>query len=109
DGDEAVRRARESLELLGDLDPGEQGAAWLALARGLELQGETNAAFEAFRRSAETLEGADKLADAAEACRAWGRALRAAARENEAMDVLERAAELAVAAGRTTAPAARTR
>jgi transcriptional regulator with XRE-family HTH domain len=109
DGAEAVRRAREALEILGDLDPGEQGAAWLALARGLELQGETAASFDAFRRSAETLEGADKLADAAETCRAWGRALRAAGRENEAMDVLEKAAELAVAAGRTSSPAVRTR
>jgi transcriptional regulator with XRE-family HTH domain len=109
DGAEAVRRAREALELLGDLDPGEQGAAWLALARGLELQGEGPASFEAFRRSTETLEGAEKLADAAEACRAWGRALRAAGRETEAMDVLEKAAELAVAAGRTGAPAVRTR
>ena len=109
DGGEAVRRAREALELLGDLDPGEQGAAWLALARGLELEGDGPASFDAFRRSAETLESAEKLADAAEACRAWGRALRAAGRETEAMDVLEKAAELAVAAGRTSAPAVRTR
>jgi transcriptional regulator with XRE-family HTH domain len=109
DGDEAVRRAREALELLGDLDPGEQGAAWLALGQGLELQGEQAAALEAFRRSADTLEGAGKLSEAAGACQAWGRALRAAGRENEAMDVLEKAAELAVAAGRTNAPAARTR
>jgi transcriptional regulator with XRE-family HTH domain len=109
DGNEAVRRARESLELLGDLDPGERGAAWLALAGGLALQGETNAALEAFRRSAETFDAADKLADAAEACRAWGRALRAAGREGEAMDVLDRAAELAVNAGRSSASVAGTR
>lgn len=107
-GAEAVRRAREALEILGDLDPGEQGAAWLALAQGLDLQGEAAASLEAFRRSAETLEAAEKLADAAGACQAWGRALRAAGREHEAMDVLERAAELAVAAGRTGAPAGRT-
>jgi transcriptional regulator with XRE-family HTH domain len=109
DGAEVVRRARQALEILGDLDPAEQGAAWLALAQGLELEGEGPASFEAFRRSAETLEGAEKLADAAGACQAWGRALRAGGRESEAMDVLERAAELAVAAGRTTAPAVRTR
>lgn len=109
EGSEAVRRAREALEILGDLDPGEQGAAWLALAQGLELQGEGPASFEAFRRSADRLEGAGKLAEAAGACQAWGRALRAAGRENEAMDALERAAELAVAAGRTGAPAVRTR
>jgi transcriptional regulator with XRE-family HTH domain len=109
EADETVARAREALETLGDNDPGEQGAAWLVLAQGLELQGEGPAAFEAFRRSAETLEAAEKLADAAEACRIWGRALRAAGRENEAMDVLEKAAELAVAAGRTGATAARTR
>jgi transcriptional regulator with XRE-family HTH domain len=109
DGQEAVRRARESLELLGDLEPAEQGAAWLALARGLELEGETAASLEAFARSADTLERADKAADAAEACRAWGRALRAAGREGQAMDVLERAAELAVAAGRVGSPSVSTR
>ena len=109
DGPEAERRAREALEILGDLDPPERGAAWLALARGLDLQGEASAAFEAFGRAADILEEADRLADAAEACRAWGRALRAAGREGEAMDALERAAELAVAAGRTGAPAGRTR
>ena len=109
DGAEAVRRAREALKVLGDRDPPEQGAAWLALARGLDLQGNTEEALDAFRRSAEMLEGAEKLSDAAEACRIWGRALRAAGRENEAMDVLERAAELAVAAGRTGTTAARTR
>jgi len=109
EGAEAARRAREALEILGDLDPAERGAAWLALAQGLELQGEGPAALEAFRRSAETLEAAEKLADAADACRIWGRSLRAAGRENEAMDVLEKAAELAVAAGRTGATAVRTR
>lgn len=109
EGAEAAARAREALEILGDHDPAEQGAAWLALAQGLELQGEGAASFEAFRRAAETLEEAGKLAESAGACQAWGRALRAAGRENEAMDVLERAAELAVAAGRSGAPAVGTR
>lgn len=100
-GEEAARRAREALDLLGETDPAERGAAWLALAGGLSLEGEVPAAIEAFRRSTEALEEAGKLPEAAEAYRAWGRALRAAGREGEALDVLERAADLAVQAGRT--------
>lgn len=99
-GEEAAERAREALDLLGETDPAERGAAWLALAGGLSLEGEVPAAIEAFRRSTEALEQAGKLPEAAEAYRAWGRALRAAGREGEALDVLERAADLAVQAGR---------
>jgi transcriptional regulator with XRE-family HTH domain len=106
-GREAAKRAREALDLLGETDPAERGAAWLALADGLSLEGEAPAAMEAFRRSTEALEAAGKLAEAAEAHRAWSRALRAAGRETEALDVLERAAELAVQAGRTEIRATR--
>ena len=95
-GDEAVRRARESLELLGDNDPGEQGAAWLALAQGLVLQGDVDAADDAYRRSVEKLESARKRQEAAQACRAWARLLRGTGREADALDVLERATDLAV-------------
>lgn len=100
-GKEAAKRAREALDLLGETDPAERGAAWLALAEGLSLEGDVSEAIEAFRRSTEAFEQADKLQEAAEAHRAWGRALRAAGRDTEAMDVLDRAAELAVEAGRT--------
>lgn len=99
-GTEAAARAREALDLLGETDPAERGAASLALAEGLSLEDELPAAIEAFRRSTEALEEAGKLQEASEAHRAWGRALRAAGRETEALDVLERAADLAMQAGR---------
>jgi len=106
-GKEAARRAREALDVLGDTDPAERGAAWLALAQGLSLEGEVPAAMESFRRATEALEEAGKLPEAAEAHRAWSRALRAAGRESEALDVLERAADLAAQAGHTEIRATR--
>jgi transcriptional regulator with XRE-family HTH domain len=106
-GKEAAEHAREALDLLGETDPAERGAAWLALAQGLSLEGEVPAAMESFRRATEALEEAGKLHEAAEAHRAWSRALRAAGRESEALDVLERAADLAAQAGRTEIRATR--
>jgi tetratricopeptide (TPR) repeat protein len=104
---EAIARGREALELLGDTEPAEQGAAWLALARAWEVLDDQAEAFEAFRRSAGILEVAGTAHDAAEAYQSWGRALRAAGRESEALDALDRAAELGVGR-RTGAPAERT-
>jgi tetratricopeptide (TPR) repeat protein len=107
DGKQAAQHAREALDLLGETDPAERGAAWLALAQGLSVDGEVPAAMESFRRATEALEEAGKLPEAAEAHRAWSRALRAAGRESEALDVLERAADLAAQAGRTEIRATR--
>ena len=95
DGAAAVMRAREALDLLGDTDPAEQGRALQALAEGLTLQGAADDAADAFRGAVDALERAERYADAAQACRAWGRMLRKAGREGEALDVLDRAAELA--------------
>jgi tetratricopeptide (TPR) repeat protein len=106
-GKEAARYAREALDVLGDTDPAERGAAWLALAQGLSLEDEVPAAMESFRRATEAFEEAGKLHEAAEAHRVWSRALRAAGRESEALDVLERAADLAEQAGRTEIRATR--
>ncbi|HVM17347.1 MAG TPA: helix-turn-helix transcriptional regulator [Gaiellaceae bacterium] len=94
EGAAAVARAREALELLGDSDPGERGRALQALGEGLTLQGATDEASDAFRASVDALEQAERYADAAQACRAWGRMLRKAGREGEALDVLDRAADL---------------
>jgi tetratricopeptide (TPR) repeat protein len=104
-GAEAAAYAREALDALGATEPGERGAAWLALAEGLTIQKEVPAAIEAFRRATDCLEEAGKLQEAADALRSWGRALRAAGRETEALDVLERAADVAVRAGRVEARA----
>jgi tetratricopeptide (TPR) repeat protein len=96
--DEAVRYAREALEALGDNDPGEQGAAWLALGNGLALQRETEPALDAFGRAASFFDLANRHGDTAQAYRASGRLLRESGREAEAMDVLEKAADAAVKA-----------
>jgi tetratricopeptide (TPR) repeat protein len=102
DGEEATARSREALALLGDGGArGERGAAQLALAEGLALQGDTDAAADAFGEAVETFESAGLVHDAAQAYRSWGRILRDAGREHEALDALDRAAELGVSAGRT--------
>ncbi|MGB2953845.1 MAG: tetratricopeptide repeat protein [Gaiellaceae bacterium] len=92
----AVQRAREALETLGDSDPQEQGGAWLALARGLALQGETEEAQRAFDRSISLLEAHGERREHVEALRMYARFLREQGRESDALDVLERATALAV-------------
>jgi len=101
--DEAVSRAQEVLELLGDQDPAEQGNAWWALAEGLALRDDAAGADDAFRRAVDLLAEQGRWREAAQACRAWGRMLRQTSRESEALDVLERAADLA--ARRESTPA----
>jgi transcriptional regulator with XRE-family HTH domain len=93
--EEAVSRAQEALDVLGESDPHERGSAWFALAEGHVLAGRMDAAEEAFRRSADLLEEHGRPSEAADALKAWARLLRGAGREAEANDVLERAAELA--------------
>ena len=95
DADGAAERARESLAILGDSDPGEQGSVWGVLGAALASKGEVPAAVEAFRRALDSLEAAERWQDAAQVCRDWGRMLRDAGREGEALDVLDRAAALA--------------
>jgi tetratricopeptide (TPR) repeat protein len=100
DGDEAVERSREALRLLGETGHADRGAASVALAEGLALRGDTDAAAEAFRDAVDSFEQAGLVHDAAQAYRSWGRILREAGREQEALDALDRAAELAVQGGR---------
>lgn len=94
DGDSAIELAREALRMVGDDLPQEQGDALWALAEGLTLKGEHSPADDAFRRAVDTLERSNCWREAAQACQAWARMLRAAGREQQALDVLERAAEL---------------
>ena len=58
DGEEAVRRARAALDAVGDEYPHEQGNALWALAEGLALTGETDAAHDAFRKATIAARGA---------------------------------------------------
>lgn len=101
--DEAIERARESLELLGeDGDPGERGRALWAFAEGVILKGDPDTADMSFRNAVDLLSGQGRWREAAQACQAWGKLLRRMGREKEALDALERAADLAVRGSATT-------
>jgi tetratricopeptide (TPR) repeat protein len=92
DADEAIARAKESLELAGDSP---LGSAYFALGLGHTLKGEVDAADEAYRKAVTVLRDRSEWREAVQACRAWADALRAAGRSAEAFEVLETAAELA--------------
>jgi transcriptional regulator with XRE-family HTH domain len=96
DGDRAVALAREALTL--DPRPPDRGHALAALADGLALNGDPDAADGAYRDAVEILDEQRRWRPAANACRAWARMLREHDREAEALDVLDRAAELATRA-----------
>jgi transcriptional regulator with XRE-family HTH domain len=95
---DAIRLAREAIELIGGKNPIDEGVAFGALADGLALGGETQGADEAYRRSVGLLEEQGRWRDASLACRSWAHMLRSVGREDQAMDVLERAADLATRA-----------
>jgi transcriptional regulator with XRE-family HTH domain len=97
-GPEAVRLAREAVELVGSHNPADEGLAFGALGDALALSGETPGADEAYRRSVALLEEQGRWRDASAACRAWARMLRQVGREQQALDVLDRAAELGLRA-----------
>jgi tetratricopeptide (TPR) repeat protein len=92
DGDEAIARAKESLELAGDSP---LGSAYFALGLGYTLKGDVEAADDAYRKAVSVLRDRSEWREAVQACRAWADALRAAGRSAEAFEVLESAAELA--------------
>jgi tetratricopeptide (TPR) repeat protein len=92
DSDEAMRRAKESLELTGDAP---LGSAYFALAQAHALKKEIDEADSMFRAAAELLGQLGYWREAVQACRAWADMLREAGRTAEAFEVLEQAAELA--------------
>jgi len=94
-GEEAVERAKAALDLAGDEYPQERANALWALAEGLALIGNTDAADAAFREATELLHAHGHRRDFVEAYRSWGKFLRRAGRETDALEVLERAADLA--------------
>jgi transcriptional regulator with XRE-family HTH domain len=97
DAEEAIRRATEALELIGDADPAERGAAYRALGEGLAAAGDLEAATDALRVSVELLSRECLWAEASQAARSRARLLREAGRDAEAFSVLEHAADLAIA------------
>ena len=96
EGPEAVVRAEEALELLGDDYEAEQGSAWWALAEGRALQSDVAGATEAFSRAVDFLDRTSSWREAAQCCRRWAKVLRDAGRDAEALDALERATDFAV-------------
>ncbi len=94
----AVELARETLDLVGDQSPADEGLAFAALGDGLALAGEYPGADEAYRRAADLLEAQGRWRDATQACRSWAHMLRATGHEEQALDVLDRATELGLRA-----------
>jgi transcriptional regulator with XRE-family HTH domain len=93
--EQALVFARGALELLGDTDPAERGAALVTLAEALATSAKTRAeALTAFEEGARLLEEQRRWRECAQALRTWARLLRAEGREGEAFDLLERASEL---------------
>jgi transcriptional regulator with XRE-family HTH domain len=100
---EAVALARETLELVGNESPADEGLAFSALGDGLALAGEHPGADEAYRRAADLLEAQGRWRDATQACRSWAQMLRTTGHEEQALDVLDRATELGLRAAPTDA------
>lgn len=94
--DEAVSRAREAIELLGESEPAEQGIAWATLAEGQAAKGDVSEADESFREATTQLAENERFRDTAQAYRSWAKLLREAGREAEALDALETATDYAV-------------
>jgi tetratricopeptide (TPR) repeat protein len=90
--DEALARARESLELTGDSP---LGSAHFALGLAHTQRGEIDEAAAAFQEAVELLRKRGEWREAVQASRAWADMLREGGRTDEAFEVLERAAELA--------------
>ncbi|MDX6513512.1 MAG: hypothetical protein QOE36_3016 [Gaiellaceae bacterium] len=107
DGNAAITLARESLLLLDDEDPAEQGGALFALARGLSLNGETKEAVGAFSRSVDLLNGQGRWDEAERASRAWADMLDAAGQKDEAASIRERAESFGRQANRASRTPAR--
>ncbi len=94
DGDNAVELARSAMDVLGDSNGTEQGAAVWALGEGLALQGDVDSADHAFRRAVDLLSVNGRRHDAALACASWSRFLQKAGRDDEAARVRQRATDL---------------
>jgi transcriptional regulator with XRE-family HTH domain len=91
---DAVALAREAIALLEVRNQAELGMAYCALADGLTLQGDFDAADDAYRRAVDILVDQTRWRDATQACQSWGKMLRKAGRDEEALDVFERGSEL---------------
>ena len=92
--DRAVLIAREAVDLVGEYNPAERGAAMWALAGGLSRQGKTEAASDAYGVAVDLLAVHGRRTDAAVACREWAHVLLEAGRTEQAERVSSRADSL---------------
>jgi transcriptional regulator with XRE-family HTH domain len=90
----AVEIAREAVDLVGEYNPAERGAAMWALAGGLLRQGKTDAASDAYGVAVDLLAVHGRRTDAAVACREWADLLLEAGRAEQAARVSSRAESL---------------
>jgi tetratricopeptide (TPR) repeat protein len=98
-GDEAVARAQEALDLLGDEDPGERGGILAAMAQGHALQGDLNRAEREFAEAIGLLEGNGRWRVAELAARSFAKILKGAKRADDAAAMDARADRFAARAG----------
>jgi tetratricopeptide (TPR) repeat protein len=96
DGARAVESARDALAILGDFHGGEMGQACWALARGLALEGQTDAAIETYRRAVDLLTVHGRRHNAGMASLDWASLLQEQGRGDEAEPILRRAYDLGV-------------
>jgi tetratricopeptide (TPR) repeat protein len=94
DGGRAVECARDALAILGDFQGAEIGQACWALARGLSLEGETDAAIETYRRAVDLLTVHGRRHNAGQASLDWASLLEEQGRADEAEPILRRAYDL---------------
>jgi tetratricopeptide (TPR) repeat protein len=99
DGDRAVECARDAIALLGTMHGAELGQACWALARGLALRGETDAAIDSYRRAVDLLSVHGRRHNAGLASLDWADMLQAQGRDEKAERIRARAYDLGVDAG----------
>jgi tetratricopeptide (TPR) repeat protein len=99
DVDDAIGKASQALELMGEEDWAERGAANWALGRALAAKGEWERAEDALRRAVELLSERQVWREAAAASRDLARMLRDLGRTADAVATLEEAAEIAMRIG----------
>ena len=97
-GEEAVEHARAAIDVLGTSNGGERGIAVWALARGLALQKDVEAAADAYRGAVDLLAIHGKRHNAATAAQEWADLLGTNGRKDEAEPILRRAYDLGVTA-----------
>jgi tetratricopeptide (TPR) repeat protein len=96
DGGGAVECARDALATLGDFHGPELGTACWALARGLALEGDTDAALQTYRRAVDLLTVHGRRHNAGMASLDWASLLQEQGQGEAAEPILRRAYDLGV-------------